>query len=66
MEVAEEPVDVDSSERSLSLKPDKSAFAQEPQTPSRTEGSEQEFLHQALKNDEARALEEQRQISRNA
>lgn len=65
VEVAEEPVNVDSSERSLSLKPDKSAFAQEPQTSSRTEESEQEFLHQALKNDEARALEEQRQISRN-
>ncbi|KAL8794500.1 MAG: hypothetical protein Q9195_002973 [Heterodermia aff. obscurata] len=67
VEIAEEPVNVDSSERSLSLKPDKSAFALEAETPSRTEGSEQqESLRQALKDDEARALEEQCQISRNA
>ena len=66
VKVAEESVNVDSSERSLSLKPDKSAFAQEPQTPSRRDGSEQESLRQALKDAEARALEEQRQMSRNA
>ena len=66
VEVAEEPANVDSSERSLSLKPDRSTFAQEPETPSKTEGSEQESLLQLLKDDEARALEEQRQISRNA
>ena len=67
VKAAEEPVNVDSSEKSLSLKPDKSAFAQEPQTPSRTDGSEQEsLLRQALEDDQARALEEQRQISENA
>ena len=64
-EVAEEPVNVDSSEKSLSLKPDRSTFAQEPETPSKTE-SEQESLLQRLKDDEARALEEQRQVSKNA
>ena len=66
VEVAEEPVNVDSSERSLSLKPDRSTFAQGPETPSKTEGSEQESLLQLLKDDEARALEEQRQIPKNA
>ena len=56
-----ELVTVSSSDASLSLKPDKSAFAGGPQTESRTE-SEQESLRQALEESKARAEEEQRQI----
>lgn len=60
-QVVNEPISVSSSDRSLSLKPDKSAFARGPQTPSRTE-SEHESLRQALEESKARAEEEQRQI----
>lgn len=55
-----------SSEASLKLKPDRSAHAQQPQTPSLTEGSEQESLCQHLREAEARATEQQRQAAKQA
>lgn len=60
-QVVDEPITVSSSDRSLSLKPDRRAFARGPQTPSRTE-SEHESLRQALEDSKARAEEEQRQV----
>jgi hypothetical protein len=57
---------ISSSEASLQLKPDRSAHAQQPQTPSRTEGSEQESLRQHLREAEARATEQQRQAAKQA
>lgn len=59
-------VPMSSSEASLQLKPDKSAHAQQPQTPSRTDGSEQESLRQHLREAEARAIEQQRQTKKQA
>lgn len=59
-------VPISSSEASLQLKPDKSAHAQQPQTPSRTDGSEQESLRQHLRETEARATEQQRQVAKQA
>ena len=55
-----------SSDKSLQLKPDRSVHAQQPQTPSRTDGSEQESLRQHLREAEARATEQQRQIAKRA
>lgn len=64
-QITDEPVTLSSSDRSLLLKPDRSAFARGPQTPSRTE-SEHESLRQALKDAETRAHEEQRQRAKQA
>ena len=63
---AEEPTNVSSSERSLVLKSDPRFPARGPQTPSRTDGSEQESLRQHLREAEARAQENQRQIDQQA
>lgn len=57
---------VSSSDKSLQLKPDKDVRAQQPQMPSRTDGSEQESLRQHLREAEARALERQHQIANQA
>ena len=58
-----EPAATSSSDVSLQLKPDRSEYARQPQTPSRTDGSEQESLRQSLREAEARALERERQIA---
>ena len=57
---------ISSTDASLQLKPDKSEHARQPQTPSRTDGSEQESLRQHLKEAEARATEQERQIAKRA
>ncbi len=59
-------VPMSSSEASLQLKPDRSAHAQQPQTPSRTDGSERESLRQHLREAEARATEQQHQAAKQA
>lgn len=61
-----EPATVSSSGRSLELKSDHRFPARGPQTPSRTDGSEQESLRQHLREVEARAQENQRQIDQQA
>ena len=58
-----EPAPASSSDLSLQLKPDKSGYSRQPQTPSRTDGSEQESLRVFLREAEARALEKERQIA---
>ena len=58
-----EPAPVSSSDVSLQLKPEKNESARQPQTPSRTDGSEQESLRLFLREAEARALENERQIA---
>lgn len=55
-----------SSDASLQLKPDRSTHAQQPQTQSRTDGSEHESLRQHLREAEARATEQQRQAAKQA
>ena len=62
----DEPATVSSSNRSLVLKPDQRFPARGPQTPFRTDGSEQESLRQHLLEAEARAQENQRQIDQQA
>ena len=62
----EEPITVASSDRSLVLKSDPRFPARGPQTPSRTDGSEQESLRQHLREAEARAQEDQRRIDQQA
>jgi len=57
---------ISSSEASLQLKPDRSVHAQQPQTPSRTDGSEQASLRQHLREAETRATEQQRQAAKQA
>ena len=59
----DEPTTVSSSDRSLVLKSDQRFPARGPQTPSRTDGSEQESLRQHLREAEARAQENQRKIN---
>ena len=62
----EDPTTVASSDRSLVLKSDPRFPARGPQTPSRTDGSEQESLRQHLREAEARAQKDQRRIDQQA
>ena len=52
---------VASSDKSLQIKPDKHGYAQQPQTPSRTDGSEQASLRQHLEEAAARAAKQEHQ-----
>ena len=52
---------VSSSDKSLQIKPDKYGYARQPQTPSRTDGSEQASLRQHLEEAKARAAKQEHQ-----